>query len=936
MAAGSQAIDVGDAVLTFLGDTTQLDASFDRIRDAAQSKLGEAAAGGVEKLSDSVDGLSESMAVGQQGAVKLGEVMTLAGEKTRESMYQARGEGMLLGEMIGVHLPRHVISFIAELPGVGAALSSAFAVTAVVFLLEKIGDLIEKHEQLAAAQRHEAEETESLEIKQRDLAQGLASANLQLEDQIRKLEGRPEVNTLQLAMMAVKKSVDDLATTYATDFQKMDKTLEEHLGFWANLKRTAIELALSFDEVLTVGIGTHGETAKRVQGDKEEVAAINALIAAEEQLNVARRTLAETDPSKDMEKWKAAAGAVAIVAGHVQAAADAASAAVKKVEPEAHELLATLAAKAIVAKGEWQAMGEKITEAGLAAKKANQELANQGAERAAKEAKQALDEQGANIKRWAEEQHAASLTAEHGTEMWAVAQVQATQAAAVAQEDYLRRLIEIYTRAGEVQKAQEEQAKLDVLLKANQTEAQKKLNQEVEHYHTAVAKIVDEHQKLTEANIAKDFEAAAKAAEQLTKAEEELSKAESKLAEDKLSQHFKDQELAITRLAAMHLITEEQKNNRLRALEEQQSTAAIAILTEQLAKEKAVIDAAQSKVTAAQSNPFFTPAQVTELQVNLDKAKTAYTNTESQIIQEQEKFNKQSEANDKSRYGKALLLAESFGREMLAEQLKENHAELLAQELQQKLAKARGEDTTAIQQKINALKQQESALEREAAGNRKIIAAELQLHQLQLLAAQGILNDAKARDLDTTAINKQIDALKKLIVEEQKQVVQQQKLVQEGNKTITTADMIKQEAEQEAAKTMETSLATSFAAMIKGQESFGKAMEKATLQMLASIAQQWAEYYLAQAIADLAPGPTNDPAAAAGMFAAAAALEIFSGAMSGLSAGGSSAAATNPGPVSTTGGSSTVASGGPQTVNVTHLAAGGIVSKPTLFMAGGQ
>ena len=133
----SQGINVGDAVLQFLGDTTQLDQAFDRVATEAEVKMA-GAADSVSKVGDAVDGVTASMAVGQQGAVKLGEFTTLAGEKTRASMYEARGETQLLGEMFGVHLPRHVRSFVAELPGVGSALSAAFSATAILFLLDAL------------------------------------------------------------------------------------------------------------------------------------------------------------------------------------------------------------------------------------------------------------------------------------------------------------------------------------------------------------------------------------------------------------------------------------------------------------------------------------------------------------------------------------------------------------------------------------------------------------------------------------------------------------------------------------------------------------------------------------------------------------------------------------------------------------------------------
>jgi hypothetical protein len=62
----------------------------------------------------------------------------------RESTREAKGEIGLLGEAFGIHLPRHVRTFIAELPGVGKALSAAFAVTAVGFIIEGLSQAASK------------------------------------------------------------------------------------------------------------------------------------------------------------------------------------------------------------------------------------------------------------------------------------------------------------------------------------------------------------------------------------------------------------------------------------------------------------------------------------------------------------------------------------------------------------------------------------------------------------------------------------------------------------------------------------------------------------------------------------------------------------------------------------------------------------------------
>jgi hypothetical protein len=117
------AIEVGDAVFTFLGDSSNLDTKFSEVGPNAEKAFAPAAAAAED-----------------------------ASERMQYSMSAARGEVRLLGEEIGVRLPRHVGNFLAELPGVGPALSAAFSATAVLFLAQalvqitgKVTDLIASH-----------------------------------------------------------------------------------------------------------------------------------------------------------------------------------------------------------------------------------------------------------------------------------------------------------------------------------------------------------------------------------------------------------------------------------------------------------------------------------------------------------------------------------------------------------------------------------------------------------------------------------------------------------------------------------------------------------------------------------------------------------------------------------------------------------------------
>jgi hypothetical protein len=131
-----QGMSVGDAVLSFIGDTTRLDESIDSLPQKVEA--------GVSRASGSLDGLQSSFDATGDSADDAGEEVQEAMGKSSGSVREARGEVALLGEEFGVRLPRHVQTFVAQLPGVGEALESAFAATAVLFIVEAIAKLTEK------------------------------------------------------------------------------------------------------------------------------------------------------------------------------------------------------------------------------------------------------------------------------------------------------------------------------------------------------------------------------------------------------------------------------------------------------------------------------------------------------------------------------------------------------------------------------------------------------------------------------------------------------------------------------------------------------------------------------------------------------------------------------------------------------------------------
>lgn len=116
--------------------------------------------------------------------------------KVNAEVGEAKGSMALLGDEIGVKLPRHLRTFVAGLPGVATALSSAFSVVAVIGLgkvaYETGKHIIEYFQKVDEAAKKSAEQWsqlhESMEVNNAELT----LANIKLENQIAKFEHKPE------------------------------------------------------------------------------------------------------------------------------------------------------------------------------------------------------------------------------------------------------------------------------------------------------------------------------------------------------------------------------------------------------------------------------------------------------------------------------------------------------------------------------------------------------------------------------------------------------------------------------------------------------------------------------------------------------------------------------------------------------------------------
>jgi tetratricopeptide (TPR) repeat protein len=129
-------VNVGDAVLNFVGDSTQLDETFDSLPAKAQA--------GLQPVEDAQSGVTEGFntmaAAGEDAGARMGT-----------SMRGAREEVRFLSEEAGVRLPRAISGLVAELPGLGTAINLAFSATAIVFALQLLDTLEKKIIDLAFA-----------------------------------------------------------------------------------------------------------------------------------------------------------------------------------------------------------------------------------------------------------------------------------------------------------------------------------------------------------------------------------------------------------------------------------------------------------------------------------------------------------------------------------------------------------------------------------------------------------------------------------------------------------------------------------------------------------------------------------------------------------------------------------------------------------------
>src|SRR5579864_2110331 len=1030
-------LTVFDAVGKFSADTSQLDqfivkleqglpSASDRAAAATQalkaaqddfraaikavSAEGGNTADNLQRLADAEKNLTLAAAASKTEHAALKDSLGAVGNAAKEaggSMMESRHTVMILGVELGVHIPRAVATMIASIGPLGSLLTAAFPVAGVLLLITVIGKAIEAHQKHAEAMRKSAAAAEDLTIKQEDQTAALEVANLRLEDSIKKLEGHPATNQLAIALREVQTRADDLATTFAKDFQSMDQDVADLNGVLQKSTDYVVNYLKAFSDFWLSDMRTgYNEAKQLLKARGQETAAVKQVQQAEAALEQTRLASHQA-ATKDTDAQRNALNNQAAAAFNLQKSYETLADTVSKVDPNNTELIEKLRNHAKSAESDWKDLQQEIRGVGLTAKETADTVAQELAKRA--EAFSKIKIQGTEkggildadkIRQDGELAYAAETAA---IKQIVDAEVEAGHQREQVELDMISRIVTAEKNlndaklsalnAGHLARLAALKAEHDDILRYEKGDDQLKAlaanqnqqNEENKKYELDREKIAaDGEAKLTDIAAKGAAERIAlqnslkKAILELAKADEQLIKSQAKLGSTDISQVFKAQEEAINRLAQFHVISEQEKAQRLALLYKQESDAQVSAFedaerkialtsvrgnplftpeqVEDLRKNLAAAAGDFDRTIAAiksaygqviKQNPFLTDAQVTQLKLELDKALLAMTDTQSKVVAEKTQINQKLLALDKSYYGEAVALAVANGQKILAQQLMETHASLVAAQQRLAEAKSRGENAQAIAQEVAALKNVEQGLTKEALGRKASQAAIQSAIHASLLDAQAELAAAKARGANTLAIENEVKALRTLEGELRKQdqlsvngAKQQLRAWQQFGAGFREDVQKNQKSLEDMGTEMRSDISSltqdmgaAFAAMALGQESAGEAIEKAMAKLIAQIAQQWAQYFAAMAIADI----FFDPAKAAAEIAAAVALEALGGILSSVgSSSKSSSSASSKGTAAPKAGSPvTTAQPNPvQVVNTQHLASGGLATQPTLVTVG--
>lgn len=189
----------------------------------------------VIKLRAETAELRDDLGKVKQQLGEVGDSGTKAGQDLDYSMREARGSMMLVGDVIGVHLPREINTMIASVPAIGAALSALLPIMGAVFAVGLITKMVEKQDELAAAFRKVGLESQGAIAGLDAETHGLTLAGLKLDDVIAKLQNKPTHNYVREAIEENIIAMDNFVKKSTQGFADMDKDLADYTAAWGHL-----------------------------------------------------------------------------------------------------------------------------------------------------------------------------------------------------------------------------------------------------------------------------------------------------------------------------------------------------------------------------------------------------------------------------------------------------------------------------------------------------------------------------------------------------------------------------------------------------------------------------------------------------------------------------------------------------------------------------
>lgn len=252
---------IGSIRINLSAGTAELDADFKRayatVSDFDRKVRG--AAGGLRTLADSA-------------------------KATRGEIRESNGTLALLSEQLGVHVPRHIRTFISSMPGVASALSKAFSGVAVIGLIMVLVEGIKKLAEFREAIKKAQDAPQRLAQGFRELNAPLKLANdeldltnAKLENEIAKLSGKPQ-NSLKEALYEARVEADKLADSLDKAFKELNEFLSKNeIGFWKSLIGNARTDALTEEfggKDKYIGAGFPGRIQKITEQAQEDLDAV--------------------------------------------------------------------------------------------------------------------------------------------------------------------------------------------------------------------------------------------------------------------------------------------------------------------------------------------------------------------------------------------------------------------------------------------------------------------------------------------------------------------------------------------------------------------------------------------------------------------------------------------------------------------------------------